>query len=104
MPSFEQIYMQWDWGRLATGDSNKQERGNSPWRPRGETEQVQQRTHAQQEGSRERERVGGSGALQNEACSCSRSVGQGLAAWFSAEDCSGVGLAEQDTEGLAVFA
>ena len=87
--------MQWDWDRLATGESNKQVRGNSPWRPRGETER---------KGRRERGRVGGSGALQCEACSCSRSVGQGQTAWVSAEDCSGVGLAEQDTEGLAVFA
>ena len=35
--SFENIHMQWDWDRLATGESNKQVRGNSPWRPRGES-------------------------------------------------------------------
>ena len=38
VPSFENIYSQWDWDGPATEESNRQVRGNSPGQPRGETE------------------------------------------------------------------
>ena len=83
---------QWDGDGLATEEGNKQVRGNSPGRPRGEA------------GRERREEVGELGALQGEPCGDGRGVGQSQAARVSAEDCSGVGVAEQYTQGLAVFA